>query len=476
MVKKFRLFLLFLICLACRDAAAQDVITVADTTAVKDTSKVLISSINITGNKRTKEYIILREMQFKAGDTLHKNKLEANFLQARNQVYNTNLFTEVKIDSVAQPDNSLAVNVAVKEKWYIYPTPQFQLADRSFNEWIKTYHANLNRVVYGAKFVHYNFSGRHDQFRVSLVNGYARNLSVSYSNPYSNSALNQGFGVAAGFTQNREIPIKTSYFNKQILYKTNGFVRNAFNAAASISRRRGFFQSHTYSVIFNYANITDSFVQKYNPTYFNSSKNYLVSPAFSYVFRYINTNNNNYPLTGKIYGFGLVKTGLGLTGGNNSFTVSGDYSKYIAHKKNWYSSVQVTGFVRLPFEQSYINRRAMGYGGFYLRGLEYYVIDGVAASIVKYTLSKKIAAFNIPVPFHIKSLPVIPIKLYAKTFADAGYSYNKHQYDSRLNNKFLYTGGFGIDILTFYDINFRLEYSFNQLGEKGLFLHGRSGF
>ena len=39
-----------------------------------------------------------------------------------------------------------------------------------------------------------------------------------------------------------------------------------------------------------------------------------------------------------------------------------------------------------------------------------------------------------------------------------------------------YTGGFGIDILTLYDLNLRLEYSFNQLNENGLFLHTKGGF
>jgi hypothetical protein len=45
-----------------------------------------------------------------------------------------------------------------------------------------------------------------------------------------------------------------------------------------------------------------------------------------------------------------------------------------------------------------------------------------------------------------------------------------------LGNRFLYTSGFGIDILTLYDFNLRVEYSFNQLGEKGLFLHAKGGF
>ena len=45
-----------------------------------------------------------------------------------------------------------------------------------------------------------------------------------------------------------------------------------------------------------------------------------------------------------------------------------------------------------------------------------------------------------------------------------------------LVNSFLYTGGFGIDVVTFYDLVFRFEYSFNQLGQSGLFFHIGSDF
>jgi len=60
--------------------------------------------------------------------------------------------------------------------------------------------------------------------------------------------------------------------------------------------------------------------------------------------------------------------------------------------------------------------------------------------------------------------------------ATSGTVYNKKAYDTYLNNRILYTGGFGIDILTLYDLNFRFEYSFNQLGKNGLFLHTQDGF
>ena len=108
-----------------------------------------------------------------------------------------------------------------------------------------------------------------------------------------------------------------------------------------------------------------------------------------------------------------------------------------------------------------------------MSGLEYYVIDGVAAAISKYTLSKKIFGLKIPMPFKIKQVPFIPLSVYAKTYAEAGYAYNKKAFDTRLNNRFLYTGGFGFDILSLYDLKLSVEFSFNQLGEKGLFLHAR---
>jgi hypothetical protein len=70
----------------------------------------------------------------------------------------------------------------------------------------------------------------------------------------------------------------------------------------------------------------------------------------------------------------------------------------------------------------------------------------------------------------------LPFHIYAKTYADFGYCYAKDENISILNNKFLYSGGFGIDILTLYDIQFKFEYSFNQLGQNGLFIHNEGGF
>jgi outer membrane protein assembly factor BamA len=442
------------------------------------TAKLRVASFNITGNKRTKSYIILREIQFKTGDSLIIGQLSSILEQARRQVFNSNLFSEVSITPVIISAYEISVHVTVREKWYLYPTPQFQLVDRNYNEWLKTYNGDLDRVVYGIKFAHYNFSGRGDQLRIYLLNGYSRNISFSYNTPYSNSRLSEGFRISAGYSQNREIPYKTSYNNKLLQFKKPGFVRNNSYASVSYQSRKGFFKRRIYTASFTYLHVNDSIIDPlYNPNYFNTANSSRALIDLSYIYQYVNIDHVNYPLSGKSYAFSVNKRGFGLKGETNMFYVDGVYNKYMSHFNNRLnSSIQLYAKLKLPFDQPYLNQRALGYGELYLRGMEYYVIDGVASAVAKYTVKKKLLSFKIPVPFNIRVLPNIPFTFYGKTYADVGYSYIKEQFDTRLNNRLLYSGGFGIDILTVYGININLEYSFNQLGENGIFLHGKGGF
>lgn len=448
------------------------------------TGKLVVQDIIINGNRKTKKYIILREIPFHNGDSIAVGALGNELERARQLVYNTTLFHEVKFAVQHLTGNAVNVLVTVKERWYIYPLPQFQLVDRNLNEWIKVYHASLDRVNYGAKFIHYNLSGRRDQLRVYLLNGYSRNISFSYTAPYSNAKLTEGFTVGAGYTQNREIAYKTTYNNKILFYPpdslkkgTGDFVRNNFFVTAGYVIRRGYYTRHIFNLSYNYFKVADSVIHpKYNPHYFNAGSTSKSFPELSYAYQYTNVNNVAYPLTGTAFSGVITKRGLGFEKGVNLFQLEVSYNKFIALGRNWYASAFLNGKLKLPFEQAYINQRGMGYGDIYLRGLEYYVIDGVATALARQTLKKKLFSFNVPVPFHLKALPKIPFTIFAKTFGDIGYTYSKKDYRGYFNNRFLYSGGFGIDILTLYDINLRLEYSFNQVGENGLFLHTQGGF
>ena len=90
----------------------------------------------IIGNRRTKDYIIKREIHFKEGDSIQTRRLLEECELARQQIHNTTLFAEVQADPSLVGANQFDLFVKVKEKWYIYPTPQFQLVDRTLNEWL----------------------------------------------------------------------------------------------------------------------------------------------------------------------------------------------------------------------------------------------------------------------------------------------------------------------------------------------------
>ena len=176
-----------------------------------------------------------------------------------------------------------------------------------------------------------------------------------------------------------------------------------------------------------------------------------------------------YPLKGKIFETILSKRGLGWSGGVNRLLLEGSASTYLALGHQWYSILSIGGQIKLPFEQPYFNTMAFGYGQHYLRGYEYYVIDGVAFFLAKADLKKKLLQFQVPTFFKSKNYSTIPFTLYAKIYSGAGSVYSRKE--SLLGNKFLWTGGVGLDIVTIYDIAVSINFSFSNLGEKGIFFH-----
>ena len=477
-----KIFHSLFLCLITAVASAQN-IDVAVTEASKlfnitkdSAAKFAVKQINIYGNHKTKEFIIRREIHIQNGDSLALSSVNNELQKIRQQVYNTNLFNEVKVELVNITTNDFDINVSLKERWYIFPLLKFQLVDRNINEWIQKYDADLGRVVYGVKFTHYNLTGRRDLLRLTFLNGFTRTASISYFKPLSNKELTQGFSLTAGYVENKEFIYKTSYDNKPVHFNNGDFSRKNIFAGVGFNFRKRILHNHYFNITFNHIGVSDSLLKvPYNPNYFNStetSKNFV---DIGYTYQYINANNAVYPLKGTTSSLKLIKRGFGFTGGINMFSLEATYNKYWPLKSNWYASVQLSGKTTLPFNQPYINQRALGYGDANLRGLELYVVDGVAYGLVRSTIKKKLFTVNIPNIFKSKKYPIIPFTFFAKTYTDFGYAYNKKIYETNLSNKFLYTGGFGIDIYSLYDVTLRIEYSFNQLGKNGLFLQALSG-
>ncbi len=464
--------------LACYGAGAQGIASIPATEQPDTTPKLHLREVNISGNKKTKDYIILREMQIKPGDSIVIANLAGELEKARQHIYNLTLFVEVKVEPVIIDAFNFDINITVKERWYIFPLPELQFVDGTFNEWLVKYKGDLNRLNYGIKFVDYNLTGRKDQLRLHVLNGYTRTLSFNYQAPYSNAALTNGFSVGGGYYQNREMVYKTSYDNELVFFKQKDFVRESWQVLLGYSIRRGLKLSHSFNINYTHEKVADSVITpSLNSMYFNKPVSKTGYVDLFYTLRYTDVNNVLYPLTGFSGSFSIGKRGLGITGGINVFSLEGEFNRYWSLGKKWYASTQLQGNIKLPFDVAYINQQALGYGNNYIRGMEYKIIDGVAFIISKFNFKRELFNFNINTIFKkSKTFNKIPFRIYAKTFADMGYSYNKKEFDTRLNNTFLGSTGVGIDIVTFYDLQIRVEYSVNQLGQKRLFLHNEKGF
>jgi outer membrane protein assembly factor BamA len=436
----------------------------------------IVGQITVKGNKKTKTYIVLRELSFRPGDTLTLTQLVNGFRTAHDRLVNTHLFNEVVIFLKGFRGYTADVEIDVRERWYIFPLPYFKPVDRNFTAWAQKDYS-LSRVNYGGKFTHYNFTGRNDQLTAWLITGYTRQFELYYNQPYADNSLKHGFGFGFNFAQQREVDAFT--FNN-----SQGFINSDSIAFAGkyLSKQLSFSARYFYrprlkvrhTVNFNIVSSSvDSAVTLRNPDYFNNGKRKLVYPELIYTFNYTDVDYISYPLNGVIFETSLMRRGINPDMNLWQFSTRLTRSWPLARK--WWFGIQNINVLKLPLSQPFYNQGLIGYGDLYLRGLDRYVVDGTAGAILKNTLSHQLANFDIPLA-RGTAHDHIPFRIYATAFSDYGYAYNKDFKGNSLVNRMLYTAGFGIDIVTFYDLSFKFDYSFNQLGQNGLFLHIRNDF
>lgn len=441
--------------------------------AVLKTSFLTIRNVNITGNKITKKYIIEREIPLKKGSTYSISDILSNLQLSRQNLMNTALFVDVTVDFTNWVNDSLDVIADVKERWYYFPIPYFKPVDRNLNVWIKEYGASLERVNYGIKFAGNNVSGRNDKVNFFLISGYSRQIALSYAQPFADKQLKKGFFFNVAYTKNHEINYTTE-FNKQQFYKNDEiFMREQFHADVGFTYRQASIARHSIRVGYTAERVADT-VLKLNPVYFNDNKTNVKFMDLSYTYQYLGVDYIPYPLKG--FTWDLTVLARPFEKDVQLYVLSAHVSKYWTLGRKNYLGLQGVGTIKFPFDQPYYNQRLFGNSDAYVRGLEYYVIDGSAGAIVKATYRREILSVRLKTGLKSRSYAVIPFKFYAKAYSDAAYAYKSEAGSNTLNNTFIYTYGVGLDMLTIYDFSIRLEFSLNQFHEKGLFLHTRSDF
>lgn len=430
---------------------------------------VTVRKIEVTGNQKTRLPIVTREVTLTPGAAYTMPQVLEAVKQSRNNLMNTTLFVDAHVDFKNWYDDSLDIVVDVRERWYFFPVPYFKPVDRNWNVWINQYNVSFDRINYGLKFRGENITGRNDKLNLFLIDGYTRQYAVNYTNPFFAGSLKHGMILEMLYSRNREINYTTRN-NQQVFFRDpDRFSRSRLLLGLGYTYRKASIARHSLRLNYIRESISDT-VFSMNPKYFGAGRTVQAFPEIIYQYQYLGVNYMPYPLKGFRLDLNVVRRGLG--GDMNLWMLGVRAAKYWALPSHFYFSVLADANLKFPFDQPFYNQQMMGYGDSFLRGLEYYVVDGVAGGMIRNTLSRQLVKFRLKTGLSSKTYASIPFRIMAKMYADMGYAYNRQNpTGNTLTNRFLYTGGFGIDVVTIYDLVFRLEFSFNQLRERAPFIH-----
>ncbi len=450
-----------------------------DTTAYEKLliTNYAVDTIIITGNKTTKPFIILRELTFTEGDTLSiTGNVQEAIAQSCKNLLNTSLFNFVTITYA--PDlyeAKMVMNINVKERWYTWPAPIFDVMEPNLNTWWRNGH-NLDRASYGGSITRYNFRGRRETISAIARFGYSQQFGGQYSIPFLNKKRTLGITVTGLYTQNHEVFYATQD-HLLVYYKDEDHhIRKEVSASAKLSYRRGIYQRNTLEVKFTDLSVFDTVVGL-APDYFAAGSDRMRYFTLSYQFVRDYRDARAYPLHGYLCDFEITRHGLAILPGEdiNVTFFAASVRKWFQVGNRIFCGAMVRGRLLPGPTPPFYHQRALGFGT-YVRGFEYYVIDGqnyvVAKSAFRYQLLKpRVFKFKW---FPLEKFNTLHLALYTGLFVDAGYVQDKASTvidNNNLGNSWLSGYGAGLDIVTYYDMTCRFEYAINNLGEGGFYVH-----
>lgn len=436
-----------------------------------DTGRVVVAGIEISGNQRTRNEVILREFTFQAGDTLTLQQLYEQLHGSRLQLLNTGLFHDASF-SIRYDAHYVWVQVSVIERWYIIPLPALNLYDRNFNVWWVEHRRDLRWLQYGLRFYYKNFTGNNDELRLTALTGFQQNFSLLYSHPQMDSRRRHGLNVFASYSRSKRVAYGLEENREQIYEDINRYQRTYFSANADYQWRPAHRYRYVATLGYRRYHITDT-IAELNPDYAGNGANLLhylyIKASWIRDFRDVVA----YPLHGSYQELTLTRMGLGFAGNFSGWSLQTTTAFYQQWGK-WYAAATLRLKLSTPANQPYLLQRSLGYGSDYVAGYEYYAINGTSFGYVKLNWKRPLWEWKLPTRSDniFTRGTTIPVAVYAKLLAEAGLvNQPAKEAGNQLANLLLAGGGAGLDLVLFYDTSLRLNYAINRLGEHGLFLH-----
>jgi len=442
---------------------------------------VIVKDIVIKGNRRTQEKVMLIELDFKKGDTLSVQNLGKQIERNKKRLLSIGLFNFVNfnIKDWNYETGELYFEITVVENWYIYPSIILEFADRSFNVWWKDENFALDRVNYGLRLDHFNLTGQKDRLKLKFQRGFQYKYEAEYEIPN----IYNGWGLGANilFSENREIGYKTT--NNRINFiklEDERVLLNRLRAGFSFSKRNTAHLNQVVRFEVNRFEIDTSVSQRLNPSYLLNGRQKMTYGLLSYSMVYDKRLYPVYPEGGYFIFFDVKKFGWNSKSDYNNLTVEVEGQNYFKLAEKLYLGNRAKVRFNLNRDPlAYINNNSIGHGGNNLRGYELYVMDGsdylIASTALRYQFWQKVVDFGRFMP--VKAFKLMPIASNIRFVYNTGYAYEPtYKQTNALNNTWLNGYGVALDFLLLNNYLFAIEYNFNQIGDRGLYLQSSFNF
>jgi len=428
--------------------------TKIDSTYIKIMQEMVIERIILIGNEKTKDEVILREMQLHEGGKFNLEYLESDI----KRLYNLGLFN--RVDVVPAPLNSTRINLVFEfeEGFYLLPIPQGGIKEGS-----------LKKIWGGVNFLWRNFRGMNETVSTSFGVGYEPFISVSYLNPWI--FKNKHYFLQTSFRYSRTYPRNLGNSDSaSIIFNKNDvptYIMNDIMGDLRIGKYFG--QNTSVSGMLQFNSI---YTSEYEPGRTVSKDGLDIFPSIGLDFTYDTRDYSKFATYGSFYYIKLSRSGIFQKEIDlNKFRLdlrrfipiklTKDYAIVLAGKFN---TVLSFGGGEIPV----FLKESMGYDNL-IRGWDNFVFLGEDKLFGSFEL-------RIPVikPFYVKGsehfiLRKLPLAkkfsyrygLYATMFFDFGGVWGRKEniYNTQFKNGF----GAGLNFLLPFDFVGRFDVGFRKL-------------
>jgi len=430
--------------------------------------QLTVSTITLEGNKMTRDNIVMRELEFFVGTSYLPSQLDSLIVKSRQNLMNRSLFNFVTITKII--DRELCdIRISMIERWYIWPIPIIQFADRNLNAWIEK--NDLKRLNYGIDLRVENFRGRMEKLNFVLQTGYDMVFAGHWTVPYLDKNQVTGLSLKGGVRFNHEVPYRTVN-NKPVYYRSpDAYARDYIFGGINFTFRPKYNYLHDVGFSFSSYVFQDTLL-KLNPDFsIGTTSQYF---SLTYTFKLDFRDYKPYPLNGYYFDVQIQKMGLGLfPKGIDILWVGTTFDHYFPLISRWYFAYNFSTRLSGNKNRPYFLSSGLGYNDLNVRGYDLYVIDGQNMGLIKSNLKFELIPQKTYQINWIKSkkFSEIFLALYANVFFDMGYvsDYQYFQQNS-LANQLIWGTGLGLDFVTYYDVVIRLEAAMNKQKKSGFFI------